>query len=274
VREDPVMTDTLELDDVALAYETAGTGDPTLLLVHGFTGAKLDWTDVVGPLSASRRVVVFDHRGHGESTNTGDPASYTFPALGRDLEQFVDAVVGTEPFDLVGHSMGGILSLRYVLDHPDRVRSFVLMDTFSEPSITIPKEYTDGVLKVAREQGMEAVADMISQFVPMPETMPAARAEVIVERLRWKFGHLDPEAFAALAQELGAFPAMTSQLGEIRCPTTVVVGEHDTPLRAAAGTLAAGVPGAVLAVIPDAVHSPQEENTAAWLTAIEVHLAR
>src|SRR5690349_14520557 len=112
------MTDKLDLGDVTLAYETTGRGEPPLLLVHGFTGSKLDWTDVVPSLGASRRVVTYDHRGHGESTNTSDRASYTFPVLGRDLEQFVDAVVGPGPFDLLGHSMGGILSLRYVLDHP------------------------------------------------------------------------------------------------------------------------------------------------------------
>src|SRR6478752_1793566 len=76
----PVM-ETVRVNGVDLAWESHGDGPDTLLLVHGFTGSSLDWIDVVPLLSPHVRVVTYDHRGHGESTNTGDIATYTFSQL-------------------------------------------------------------------------------------------------------------------------------------------------------------------------------------------------
>jgi pimeloyl-ACP methyl ester carboxylesterase len=265
------MTDKLDLGAVSLAYETFGSGDPPLLLVHGYTGSKLDWTDVVAPLSVSRRVVTFDHRGHGESTNTGDPDSYTLDALMADLTGFVEGTIGDARFDLVGHSMGGVLAMRYALDQPARVRSLVLMDSFSEPNGLLPEAFRTSIARIGREQGMGAVAALIRPFVAASGNLEPVRAAEIGDRLAWKFEHLDVEAFVALADELSSFPSLTARLAEISSPTTVVVGENDA-LRPAADVLAANVPGAALCVIPNAAHSPQEENTVAWLAAIERHL--
>jgi len=265
------MTDKLDLGAVSIAYETFGTGDPPLLLVHGYTGSKLDWTDVVGPLSASRRVVTFDHRGHGESTNTGDAASYTLDALLGDLTRFIDSTIGDAHFDLLGHSMGGVLAMRYVLDQPARVRSLVLMDSFSEAAGLLPEAFRASIARLGREQGMGAVAALIRPFVVGSGDLTPERAAEIGDRLVWKFEHLDVEAFIALADELNSFPPLTPRLAAISCPTTVVVGERDA-LRPAADVLATAVPDATLRVIPNAAHSPQDENTAQWLTVIEQHL--
>ena len=118
----------VEVGEVVLRYDELGTGDPPLLLLHGFTGAAVDFVDVAPELARDRRVVLYDQRGHGDSTNTGDASTYTFDQLTADLAGFV-AARDLAPFDLLGHSMGGIISMRYVLAHPERVRSLVLMDT-------------------------------------------------------------------------------------------------------------------------------------------------
>jgi pimeloyl-ACP methyl ester carboxylesterase len=67
----------ISVNDVELSVAEHGAGDP-LVLVHGFTGSADDWAGVVGPLSADRRVITVEHRGHGDSTNTGDASTYTF----------------------------------------------------------------------------------------------------------------------------------------------------------------------------------------------------
>ena len=67
---------------------------------------------------------------------------------------------------------------------------------------------------------------------------------------------------------------MVERLGEISCPTTVIVGEHDTGLRGAADVFAEHVPGAELVVIAGAGHSPQEDQPQAWIDAVQGHLAR
>ncbi len=61
----------------------------------------------------------------------------------------------------------------------------------------------------------------------------------------------------------------TARLGEIRCPTTVLVGSEDAPFRHPSDALARGIPGARQVVIANAAHCPQLENTEAWLAAVE-----
>src|SRR4030095_15713287 len=99
-----------------------GSGEPPLLLVHGFTGSVLDWADVLPSLAEQRRVIAYDHRGHGDSPNTGELGTYTIDQLVADLEDLVDDR-GLASFHLLGHSMGGVVALRFVLAHAERVRS-------------------------------------------------------------------------------------------------------------------------------------------------------
>jgi pimeloyl-ACP methyl ester carboxylesterase len=73
------------MDTVSLWHEERGDGFP-FVLVHGFTGSHRDWEGVVDELAQGRRVVTLDHRGHGESPNTGEPVDYTFDHLVADLE--------------------------------------------------------------------------------------------------------------------------------------------------------------------------------------------
>ena len=126
-----------------------------------------------------------------------------------------------------------------------------------------------GGIELVRTQGTRAVYDVVQPFLGTGE-----RADVMRERLRTKLEQMDPVAFAELGEELLTYPSMLDRLATLAIPTTVVVGENDNGLRPAADALAATVPGAVLVVVPDAAHSPQDENRDAWLDAIENHLAR
>jgi pimeloyl-ACP methyl ester carboxylesterase len=254
----------LQHQDVELAYWEHGSGDgPPLLLVHGFTGSSLDWADVVEPLARDRRVVTFDHRGHGESTNLGDEAAYSFEQLTDDLTALVDALE-LAPFDLLGHSMGGMVGMRYVLRDPAPVRSLILMDTAAQPH-PAAIDWMKAGIDIARTQGMPALGEIIAPFVP---------EGMLRDRLLVKYGQMDAAAFAALGEELFGFDDVLSRLAALRMPVTVIVGENDAGLRPAADDLAATIPGAILNVIPNAAHSPQDENREHWLEAVQAHLAR
>jgi pimeloyl-ACP methyl ester carboxylesterase len=250
----------------ALARWQHGEGEP-FVLVHGFTGSSLDWTDVVEALAARRRVVTFDHRGHGESPHFAAEAEYSFEALLDDFATLVDELA-LERFDLLGHSMGGMVALRYALERPARVRSLVLMDTACEPIGGDGGMLHQGI-GLAREHGLSNLTEVIVSFLGEGE-----RAEVIKQRVRTKLSQMDVAAFCALGSELLAHGSVRSRLGEMAMPTTVIVGEHDTGLRPAADVLAAGIPGARLEVIAGAAHSPQEEQPDAWLAALDAHFDR
>jgi pimeloyl-ACP methyl ester carboxylesterase len=253
-------------DGVSLSVAAHGEGHPgpPLVLLHGFTGSATDWDGVVGPLSARRRVLTVEHRGHGDSTNTGDAATYTFDQLVADFSAAVDAL-DLPAFDLLGHSMGGIVAMRYALAHPDRLRSLVLMDTGAAASAdTGAHAFLRAGFELARQQGLMAVHDNVSQVVPEDQ-----RA-----KLRRCWEQLDLEAFTALGEELLVHGSVLAELAGLRLPTTVLVGADDTGLRTEADDLAATIPGAELVVIAGAGHSPQADQPDAWLAAVEAHLAR
>nr|MDT0663669.1 alpha/beta hydrolase [Micromonospora sp. DSM 115978] len=124
----------IKVEDLSLHVEQVRDGDggapepAVVVLVHGIAGSTADWHDVVGELASRRRVLAYDQRGHGRSGWAPDHASYTFDRLVRDLDVVV-STTGADPVDLVGHSMGGVVALRYALERPSRVRSLVLVDT-------------------------------------------------------------------------------------------------------------------------------------------------
>lgn len=253
---------------VDLFVDDRGSGDPPLVLVHGYTGSSLDWADSHDALAVDRRVVAYDHRGHGRS---GHAADYSIDLLAGDLARLLDDL-GLDRFDLLGHSMGGVVAMRHVLDHPEQVRSLILMDTFSEPAGDLSAGLPP-VVELGRAQGMPAVAELGRDLMRSLFRGDEARVDELWARVEEKYAGLDVEAFAALGDELGRYPSMTARLGEIACPTTVLVGAEDF-LRPAADVLAAGIPGAELVVFEGCGHSPQEDDPAAWQAAVLAHLTR
>lgn len=259
-------------DGVELAWAAHGPADlPVLVLVHGFTGSAADWAGVVDDLVTigGRRVVTMEHRGHGASTNTGDAATYTFARLTADLAALLDHLDGTigglERVDLLGHSMGGIVSMRYALEHPQRLRSLVLMDTAARADpVGNPQDLLrSGIARIER------TGDLLGMFADFGALLP----EDVRARMARAWGAMDPVAFVALGTELVEHDdGLLERLAALDVPTTVLVGEHDTGLRRGADELAATIPGARLVVIPDAAHSPQLENREAWLAALAAHL--
>jgi pimeloyl-ACP methyl ester carboxylesterase len=261
---------TIDVAGTSLVCHSFGHGDPPLVLVHGFTGSSIDWADVVDDLARERLVITFDHRGHGESTNTGDESGYTFARLVGDLEAVLDEF-GVETCDLLGHSMGGAIAMRYALRHPDRLRSLILMDTAARPIGGPSAELLRGAAGLVREHGMPALLSFADVYSPSGDTPDADRARA---QNRAKLEQMDPAAFAALGEELAGSDTIVDRLADFDRVTTVIVGEKDSLLRDAADELATTISGSVLVVVPDAGHSPQIENRAVWLAAVHEHLIR
>jgi pimeloyl-ACP methyl ester carboxylesterase len=90
---------------VRLDVGEAGAGGRPLLLVHGFTGAKEDFTDFLDPLAARGwHAVAPDLRGHGASSKPDDEAGYSLAIFAGDLARLVGAL-GWDGCVLLGHSM-------------------------------------------------------------------------------------------------------------------------------------------------------------------------
>ena len=268
-------------EDVELECEESGAGSRPFVLVHGFTGSRDDWREHMPALGELGRTLALDQRGHGGASNTGDVESYSFGQLASDLGVAL-AACDADPCDLLGHSMGGMVALRYALANPERVQSLILMDTAAAaPATAEPaKKMILGVGQAALSSGMASVVEMLRASMENGGgvgTRPVAAAnayDTSFDRVQPKLEQMDPAAFAALGRELLEQEPLVDRLGEIRCPTTVIVGEADVPLLAGARVLAEEIEGAELVVIPEAAHQPQLENPTAWFEAVEAHLLR
>jgi pimeloyl-ACP methyl ester carboxylesterase len=261
-----VVTD----DGVGLEVVEQGSG-PTLLLVHGFGGAKEDFADQAGTLAERHHVVTFDHRGHGESDSPPDASSYTIDRLALDTIAVAGAV-GADQFRLLGHSLGGMVARRVVLAHPQRVEALILMDTAPGPVPGLDGELIEMGCVIALNEGMDELKRIMDAFSPLGTP---AYERILAERPGYqefndrKWASLSAVMWATLGREIRDQPDQLAAMAGVRCPTLVLVGEQDTPFLGVSRDMAETIPDADLVVIPNAGHSPQFENPDAWLRAIE-----
>ncbi len=267
----------LRVNDVELHWGTWGAADgPALVLCHGYTGSSHDFSLQVDALSQARRVVTLDQRGHGHSTKTGDASTYTVDQLVTDLVAFIE-LVAEGPVDLLGHSMGGRVSLGVVLARPDLVRSLILMDTsawsFSPPDEGVRALITQFMTEFDPALGMPGPLDLGGPEVALIEAATSAAWRAEKDAI---FSGMDPYAFKALGTAIlvEGVASVRAQLPSITCPTTVMAGANDHPLVDQAPDLAAEVARGRVTVIAGAYHSPQLTHPQEWRDAVESHLAR
>ncbi|HMV73152.1 MAG TPA: alpha/beta hydrolase [Microthrixaceae bacterium] len=271
-------------DTIDLTVAEAGVGGRPLLLVHGFTGAKEDFRDVVAPLAAAGHwVVAPDLRGHGAGPHPPGEASYGLDRFAADLSGLVD-VLGWDRFDLLGHSMGGMIAQKVALAHGSRIDRLVLMDT-ATGGVDGSEHGADpdnaalmriGV-ELCRSEGIAAIAAVL-QMGDQPLESPAHQR--LAEQPGWtewesgKFLACSGDMWCAMVEEFLSTPDRMDLLASLPMPTLVVVGEQDRAFRAVSARMAEVICDARLSVIPDAGHSPQFENPSAWYAAVAGFLAR
>lgn len=261
-------------DGVGLEVRVQGSG-PALMLVHGFGGAKEDFSDQLDDLALDHQVITLDLRGHGESDGPEAEDRYSLDRFAADLLNVIDALE-LPSVRLLGHSMGGMVARRFVLAHPDRVDALVLMDTSPGPVPGMDGEIIDLGVQIAREQGMEELKRVMDAFEPLGTP---AYDRVLAGRPGYrefcdaKWAALSQAMYTKLLVEIRDQADQLGALSAVDCPTLVMVGVEDAPFREVSEAMADTIVGARLAVITDAGHSPQFENGPVWLAVLQAFLS-
>ncbi|MCP5039419.1 MAG: alpha/beta hydrolase [bacterium] len=271
----------LELENVAIECDVAGRGTRPLLLLHGLTGHRKDFELVLPELARHGRTLAPDLRGHGGSTHPGTRVGYDFETLVEDVRQMLDALE-VECCDLLGHSFGGMLALRFALSHPERVASLVLMSTSCEAPDLYTREVFEKAGGFATSKGLETLQVRLEELgrreeVPLPGGATAEQRDW--QRRYWDHHKLrilamDPYAYGTLGIAMMDQEPVTQRLGEIACPTTVIIGREDAEFVRGAGLLAGGIAGAVTRALPGIGHQPQQEARTVFLEIMAEHLER
>lgn len=142
----------------SLSFDDGGTGGLPVIFVHSLAGNTSQWSAQLGHLRKSRRAIAIDLRGHGRSRPPAD-GDYSIEALVRDIETVVREI-GVSEFVLVGHSMGGIVSLAYAHAHPGRVAGILLAD----PAGDVRKVQEEEIRQFMGALESDAYADAIEDW--------------------------------------------------------------------------------------------------------------
>ena len=134
----------VELDDVTIAYNIAGEGEP-IMLVCGCGQPAIAWNYGLVPAltAAGYRVITFDNRGMAPSSSP--PAPYSVADLARDALGLLDHL-GLDRVLVAGHSMGGWVAETLAAHHPERVRAAALMG-----SCNVATEWEKAITTVERD---------------------------------------------------------------------------------------------------------------------------
>jgi len=270
---------TADIGGVSLFYEESGNGDP-VVFVHGIPTDYRAWRAQKEPVAAGRRMISVSRRYACPNVREGDLSDSTVHNNAVDLKGFIEAVGGGK-VDLVGHSYGGFVAAFLAADHPDLVRSLVLVEpaisTFlvadqssagealalllRSPAVALSgrrfqtrslapsmKALEEGDLERAVELNVDGVQDMKGAFRELPEDT----RRMMLDNAR------------TVAELKTRFPKFTEkEAGLISCPTLVLNGQESALYLRRIGELTAkAVPKAKRAMVPGSRHFPHMENPA------------
>lgn len=119
------LRQTLSLPDIQISYLEWNQGNVPLLLLHGLADHALVWSSLGDYLSEQYHIVAPDMRGHGESSKPD--RGYTFTDAIADLEALMEHL-GWSSAHVLGHSWTGKVALIWARQHPQRLRSMILVD--------------------------------------------------------------------------------------------------------------------------------------------------
>jgi 3-oxoadipate enol-lactonase len=245
---------------------TSADRPETVVLIHAVGHDLTYWDRQIEALRAEYNVIAFDLPGHGRSSGAPEDWSFDHAAavVGRLIEE-----VSIKPVHLVGISFGGMIAQITTLARPDLVRSLTLIGTASH----FPEEMRKGMrarAETVRAAGMAAVVQSSLERWFTPETR--TQRPDIIDRVTKTLIADDPATHAAIWDVISTLDIRT-KLWQIRCPTLILVGEHDpsTPPTVARG-LSEAIRGAKIKVISDASHIVTVEAPTAVNDALEAFL--
>lgn len=275
---------TVDVDGISLYYERSGNGTP-VVFSHGIPTDYRAWGSQVEPFSKSYSTIAYSRRYAAPNRREGDVSDSTIGNNAADLKGLIEKL-GIAPVHLVGHSYGGFISAFLAADHPDLVRSLVLVepaiatllvenpDSQSEmlglllrsPSVALSaRRFQSGSLGPALkaldagqndravELNVDGVQDKKGAFLAMPDLAK----KMMLDNAR------------TIAELRTRLPAFKAHVGKISCRTLVINGENSALWLRRIGELAAkAIPHSEAVKIAGSRHFPHLENSPAFNSSV------
>ena len=269
---------------------TAPANGRTAVLLHGKNFSSDYWANVISDLTAlGTRVVVPDQIGFNKSSKPD--LDYSFDTLSADTLALLDHLGVAGPVDLVGHSTGGMLAVRFALLHPERVRRLALEDPIGleDYRVNIPPQTIATLTAAELKQTPASYRAFIARYFVV---YPKEKQEVFVDQRMRIAASSEYDRWAkssAEAYQMIYRQPVRSEYRDLAMPVLIAVGAEDRtvvmkaygdPARTAgmgdfpamARAACAEVRDCTVAVIADSGHIPHLEQPAAFLPALNAFL--
>jgi proline iminopeptidase len=274
----------VEVEGGTVRYRILGSGDRTLVLLHGGPGVPSGYLRPLEALADGRRVVVYDQLGCGASDHPADPSLWRAERFVDELET-LRSHLGLEQMDLLGHSWGGMLAIDYALAHQNRLRALVLASTIADAPFL--KRETERLLGELGPDGETIRRCQAAGELDDPEYAAAVDTFYAKHVCRVEQPPDLVEALAATATDV--YGAMwgpneihfvgnldewsrLDRLHEIRVPTLITVGEHDELTPACSRQILGEIEGSRLVVFPGCSHLTFHEEPVEYVRTVDEFL--
>lgn len=257
------------VNGVRLSYEITGTGDVSLIMVHGSWIARRQWDPVVPQLADSFRVLTYDRRGHSESKRPNGAGSVRDNVA--DLAVLIEDL-GLAPAWVAGNSFGASITLRLASERPDLLLGITahepplfslvtgdravapMVDEDMQTDAAVAERIASGDHAGAAEQFAEAVAPGLwTEFPPQIQQTMIENAPAFLDE--WN----DPDFYAFDLAWIRDFPR----------PALLTQGDESPPqYPAVVAKLSEALPSAEVSTFKNVGHVPHMEDPEAYVEAI------
>lgn len=265
----------LPLGDGVVAYHVTGTGGGTpLVIINGGPGLDhryLHISDVWRRFGPTRRVVLFDQPGTGQSSPIGAQDTITIERVLDGIEA-IRGALGAGRVHLLGHSWGGYLALAYAIRQPDRVSRIVLVGSaapdWSSTEVLFPSLFPDSLARGAawRLDDPKGLQEDFRRHVYMGMQSPEARSRVLAKLDSLPYNRRHGQLLVAQARAYDLKPLLAG----IAVPTLVTTGRYDANIAPRTSWLIhRAIPGSRFAVFERSGHYPMFEEPDAFVAVVE-----
>ncbi len=254
-----------------LHYDVHDGSGPYLLMMHGMLSSRAQWMLNLEALAEVCRPVVAELWAHGRSPSPEDPALYGPDSYVAQFEA-IRADLGAEHWFVCGQSFGAGLTLRYSLDHPDRVLGQIFTNSRSALAdaefVRLNRANADKRAHLLRDHGREGLKKIPVHPIKA-RRLPAQVKEALVADAELH----DPAGFALTFQHSSPYLSVRERAHETKVPTLLVVGEREEVFRPSREFAEAVIAGLEIAATP-AGHAVNIESAEIFNQAVAAFIRK
>jgi len=257
------MREMMVVDRRFVNYIREGIGTP-VILIHGLAASLHDWDFIIPGLATSGYdACALDLLGHGDSLKPGQMDHYNIENVFEHLSTWMDLLEFSEPFTIIGHSLGAYLALLYAIRFPQKARSLILVNPFfnlRQLPYTFQLVFRYPLINTTMIERtpywmfrlmIDLTSLHIKPWIRASHTLP----EIVREQTALDYKRAAPEIFNIPRTMCD----LTPELSQILKPTQVIWGVNDQTLDPASfHQLVQRLPNASWSVMPSCGHVPHQ----------------